>query len=141
VKADTPWPDALVRHLRPPTYHRPVRLSDQRDVVVVGAGGLSVARALANGGRRVLVVEREVAAGRGGTSRSSGVVHAALHHPDDWLKTRLARKGRAMLYAFCARHDVAVAKTGKWIVAVDETERAPLTHAKSRLSQLHISHQ
>lgn len=114
---------------------------DTQDVIVVGAGvvGLSVARALAAEGRRVLVLEREIAAGRGGSSRSSGVVHAGLHHPSDWLKSRLARRGRGMLQAFCARHGVPMARTGKWIVACDEGERSALEALQVRATELHLS--
>lgn len=101
-----------------------MRLTDEQDVVVIGGGvvGLAIARALASEGRRPLVIERDIAAGLGGSSRSSGVIHAGLHHPDDWLKTTLARRGRAMLYAFCERHGVAHARSGKWIVASDRAE-------------------
>jgi len=114
---------------------------DTQDVIVVGAGvvGLSVARSLAAEGRRVLVLERESAAGRGGSSRSSGVVHAGLHHPNDWLKSRLARRGRGMLQAFCARHGVALARTGKWIVAGDASERAALEALHRRATELHLT--
>ncbi len=114
---------------------------DTHDVIVVGAGvvGLSVARALASEGRRVLVLERADVPGRGGSSRSSGVVHAGLHHPPEWLKSRLARRGRGMLQAFCARHGVPMARTGKWIVAVDPSERAALEALAARASTLHLT--
>lgn len=114
---------------------------DTQDVIVVGAGvvGLSIARALAAEGRRVLVLERESAAGHGGSSRSSGVVHAGLHHPSDWLKSRLARRGRGMLQAFCARHAVPMARVGKWIVACDPSERDRLRALHQRADALHLT--
>lgn len=118
-----------------------MRILDPHDVIVIGAGviGLSVARSLATAGRRVLVIEREVAAGRALSSRSSGVVHAGLHHPEGWLKSRLARRGRPMLYTFCARHGVPIARTGKWIVACDDTELPALEALEQRARSLHLT--
>jgi len=115
---------------------------DPHDVVVIGAGvvGLSVARSLLRAGRRVLVVEREVQPGRAGSSRSSGVLHAGLHHPDGWLKTTLCLRGRPMLEHYASRHGVAWARTGKWIVAGDEGERAALEALAARAAGRHLPH-
>jgi L-2-hydroxyglutarate oxidase LhgO len=112
------------------------------DVVVIGAGvvGLGVARALAMAGRRVLVIEREVAAGKVGSSRSSGVVHAGLHHPDGWLKTTMCLRGRPMLEAYCQRRGVPLARTGKWVVATEESERARLQALAARAAARRIPH-
>ena len=55
------------------------------DCVVVGAGvvGLAVARALAQRGREVLVLEAEAAIGTGTSSRNSEVIHAG---PDQFRR-------------------------------------------------------
>lgn len=121
---------------------RPVNVLGPHDVVVIGAGviGLATARSLAMAGRRVLVVEREVAAGKVGSSRSSGVVHAGLHHPDGWLKTKLCLRGRAMLEAYCARHGVPYARTGKWIVASEAGELGALEALAGRARARRIEH-
>ena len=128
------------RALRVRVPSRALRVLDLHDVIVLGAGvvGLSIARSLASGGRRVLVLEREAAVGRGGSSRSSGVVHAGLHHEESWLKSRLARRGRQMLYVFCARHGVPFQKTGKWIVATEASELGALQILHDKARALHL---
>ena len=64
---------------------------EQVDCVVVGAGvvGLAVARALAQSGREVLVLEAANAIGTGISSRNSEVIHAGIYYPQDSLKARL----------------------------------------------------
>ena len=94
---------------------------------VIGAGviGLAVARALALGGREVVVLEAAEAIGTGVSSRNSEVIHAGIYFAPDDLKTRLCVAGRSMLYAYCAEHDVGHRRCGKLIVAngTDETKR------------------
>jgi L-2-hydroxyglutarate oxidase LhgO len=103
-------------------------VSEPLDVVVLGAGvvGLACARALAQQGREVFVVEAEAGIGRGTSSRNSGVIHAGLYYPRESWKGRLCAAGAAQLYAFCAQHGVAHERTGKWILATDERERPAL---------------
>ena len=92
---------------------------------VIGAGviGLAVARALALGGREVVVLEATEAIGTGVSSRNSEVIHAGIYFARESLKTRLCVAGRTMLYAYCAEHDVGHRRCGKLIVAngADET--------------------
>ena len=94
---------------------------------VIGAGviGLAVARALALGGREVVVIEAAEAIGTGVSSRNSEIIHAGIYYPRDSLKTRLCVEGRKMLYAYCAEHGVGHRRCGKLIVAngADETKR------------------
>lgn len=86
---------------------------------VIGAGviGLAVARALALGGREVVVLETADAIGTGVSSRNSEVIHAGIYFARESLKTRLCIAGRAMLYAYCAEHGVGHRRCGKLIVA------------------------
>ncbi|VEB39790.1 hydroxyglutarate oxidase [Chromobacterium violaceum] len=53
------------------------------ECVVIGAGvvGLAVARALAQAGREVVIVEAEPAMGLHASSRNSEVIHAGLYYP------------------------------------------------------------
>jgi L-2-hydroxyglutarate oxidase LhgO len=92
---------------------------DQVDCVVVGAGvvGLAVARALAQSGQEVWVLEAADAIGTGISSRNSEVIHAGLYYPTDSLKARLCVEGNAMLYAYCDAMGVAYKRCGKLIVA------------------------
>jgi L-2-hydroxyglutarate oxidase LhgO len=91
------------------------------DCVIAGAGvvGLAIARALALSGREVLVVEQAGAIGTVTSSRNSEVVHAGIYYAPGSLKARLCVEGRQRLYAYCAEHTVAHARTGKLIVAVE----------------------
>ena len=103
-------------------------MSEPLDVVVLGAGvvGLACARAFAQQGREVFVVEAEAGIGRGTSSRNSGVIHAGLYYPRSSWKGRLCTAGAAQLYAFCREHGVGHERTGKWILATDERERPAL---------------
>jgi len=94
------------------------------EIAVVGAGvvGLAIGRALALAGHEVAIIEAEPGHGRGTSARNSGVVHAGLHHPRGWLKSRLCVAGRRLLEAYCASRGVPYARTGKVVVAVGEDE-------------------
>ncbi len=107
---------------------------EQLDVVVIGAGvvGLAVARALAQSGREVMVLEKEPAIGTGVSSRNSEVVHAGLYYAPGSLKARLCVRGKALLYAFCADHGVQVHACGKLVVATDEAQLAALVALEAR---------
>jgi L-2-hydroxyglutarate oxidase LhgO len=98
------------------------------DALVVGAGvvGLAVARALAQRGREVVVVEAEAGIGRGVSARSSEVVHGGLYYPSGSLKARLCVRGRQLLYAYCAARGVAHRRCGKLVVATDEAQLGAL---------------
>ncbi|MDE1967535.1 MAG: NAD(P)/FAD-dependent oxidoreductase [Alphaproteobacteria bacterium] len=107
------------------------------ECVVIGAGviGLAVARALAAGGRTVLVVEKERYIGAHTSSRNSEVIHAGLYYPADSLKARFCVAGRKQLYDYCTARGIAAKRIGKLVVATDETE-VPLlakvmAHAKA----------
>ena len=111
-------------------------LTERVDAVVVGAGvvGLAVARALALGGREVIVLERESAIGTGTSSRNSEVIHAGIYYPPGSLKARLCVAGRRALYPFLAERAIAHRHCGKLIVATDPGQLAGLEklHAQAR---------
>ncbi len=103
--------------------------------IVVGAGvvGLAIARALAQSGREVLVLEAETAIGTGTSSRNSEVIHAGIYYPTGSLKARLCVDGRRQLYEYCAAHGVPHRKLGKLVVATRDDQVTPLQalHAKA----------
>jgi L-2-hydroxyglutarate oxidase LhgO len=103
-------------------------MSDAVECVVIGAGavGLAVARALAQAGHDVLVLEKERQIGTETSSRNSEVIHAGLHYPNGSLKARFCVAGRDMLYRYCAEHGVPHRRLGKLTVACDEREVAAL---------------
>ncbi len=89
------------------------------DCLVIGAGvvGLAAARALAQGGREVLIVDAAPSFGTGISARNSEVIHAGIYYPAASLKARLCVAGRRQLYAYCNRRAVAHRRCGKLIVA------------------------
>ena len=98
------------------------------DCVVIGAGvvGLAIARALAEAGREVIILEAAEAIGTGISSRNSEVIHAGIYYPFDSLMRRFCVEGRERLYAYCAERGIPHKRCGKLIVAASEEERVKL---------------
>jgi L-2-hydroxyglutarate oxidase LhgO len=94
------------------------------DVAVIGGGvtGLASARAIAQRGLSVCVLERHPRPGQDTSTHNSGVIHAGLYYPAGSLKAKLCVEGREAMYAFCAQYDVPHVRSGKLVVAHDETE-------------------
>jgi L-2-hydroxyglutarate oxidase LhgO len=107
-------------------------MGERVDAVVVGAGvvGLAVARALALGGREVIVLERAGAIGTETSSRNSEVIHAGLYYPPGSLKARWCVEGRKLLYAYCAERGIAARAIGKLLVATSEAQVPKLASIK-----------
>ncbi|MBI2316237.1 MAG: NAD(P)/FAD-dependent oxidoreductase, partial [Betaproteobacteria bacterium] len=98
------------------------------ECIVIGAGvvGLAAARALAAGGREVVVAEAEDAIGTQTSSRSSEVIHAGIYYPSRSLKARLCVEGRNALYRYCAERAIAHRRCGKLIVATSDAQQGQL---------------
>ena len=105
---------------------------DQVDVVVIGAGvvGLAVARALAQAGREVIVIEAEDCIGAHTSSRNSEVIHAGIYYPHNSLKAFACVRGKHLLYDYCASHGVPHKRITKLIAAVDEAQDVELARIK-----------
>jgi L-2-hydroxyglutarate oxidase LhgO len=75
------------------------------DCLVVGAGvvGLAVARALAEAGREVIVVDAADGIGTGTSSRNSEDIHAGIYYAPGSLKAELCVRGRRLLYRIAKR--------------------------------------
>jgi L-2-hydroxyglutarate oxidase LhgO len=101
---------------------------DEINTIVIGAGviGLAVARALALGGREVIIVERERQFGMHTSSRNSEVIHAGIHYEPNSLKATFCRQGRDRLYRYCAERGIAHQRVGKLTVATAEDQRPAL---------------
>lgn len=98
------------------------------DAVVIGAGvvGLACARALAERGRAVVILERHERFGVETSSRNSEVVHAGIYYPPGSLKAALCARGNPGLYAWCAARGVGHRRIGKLIVAAGAEEEPKL---------------
>jgi L-2-hydroxyglutarate oxidase LhgO len=92
--------------------------------MVIGAGvvGLAVARALARGGREVVILERERQFGVHTSSRNSEVIHAGIHYEPRSLKATLCVSGRDLLYRYCAERGIGHRRCGKFTVATTEDQ-------------------
>jgi (S)-2-hydroxyglutarate dehydrogenase len=106
------------------------------DIAIVGGGilGMAVARELLSRrpGARLCVFEQEDRVGRHQTGRSSGVVHAGIYYEPGSLKARLCVEGAAALYDYCDQRQIPYEKSGKLVLAVDETELGRLDELERR---------
>ncbi len=107
---------------------------DRVDTVVIGAGvvGLAVARALAQAGHDVVILEAEDAIGTHTSSRNSEVVHAGIYYPQGSLKATTCVEGRQRLYAYCDERGVPYRRCGKLIVATEESQLDELERVRLR---------
>src|SRR4051794_35898019 len=96
------------------------------DVAIVGGGIVGLATALrlleARPDVRLTILERESELATHQSGHNSGVVHAGLYYAPGSLKARLCRAGKRDLEAFCDAHGIPVERTGKLVVALDDTE-------------------
>ena len=109
-------------------------MADRVECVVIGAGvvGLAVARALALGGREVLLLEAESHAGTVTSARNSGVIHAGLYYAPGSFKARFCVAGNRALYPYCRERGVEHQDCGKLIVANGDEEEQVLLHLLER---------
>ncbi len=100
--------------------------SGTQDVVVIGAGlvGLATAMALLESrpGLRVAVLEKEQAVGTHQSGHNSGVIHAGLYYKPGSLKARFCTAGRLAMTEFAGEHQIPYRQTGKLVVATRENE-------------------
>ncbi len=103
-------------------------------IVVVGAGivGLATARALAQRGDEVTVLEKEPHVAAHQSGRNSGVIHSGVYYVPGSLKARLAVRGAASMTAFARERGIAHRVTGKLIVATAPAEVAALHRLADR---------
>ena len=93
------------------------------DIAIIGAGVVGLANAVElSATRQVALLERHESYGLENSSHNSGVVHAGIYYPSDWLKTTLCIEGNALLYRWAEEHGVPARRTGKLIIAVEEAE-------------------
>ena len=97
---------------------------EQIDVAVIGGGviGLAATLALATRSRSVCLLEKESRPGMATSTHNSQVIHAGIYYPAGSLKARHCVAGARLMYEFCAAHGVPHRRSGKLIVAHDDSE-------------------
>jgi (S)-2-hydroxyglutarate dehydrogenase len=116
------------------------------DVAVIGGGlvGVASARALAEAGRRVLLLEAEDRLAVHQSGHNSGVIHSGLYYKPGSLKARLTVEGAAAVYRLCEEEGIAHQRCGKLVVAthpeelprLDELERRGKANGLAGLTRL-----
>tara|TARA_B100002019_G_scaffold139850_1_gene120474 strand:- start:6582 stop:7670 length:1089 start_codon:yes stop_codon:yes gene_type:complete len=98
------------------------------DVIVVGGGviGLSIARELSSSGKETIVLEKNERAGDVTSSRNSGVIHAGIYYPENFLKTKLCVEGNKLIYEYAQEKKINHKKYGKYIIATNKSELSNL---------------
>ncbi len=94
------------------------------DVIVIGGGviGLSIARELSRSGKETIVLEKNERAGDVTSSRNSGVIHAGIYYPENFLKTIFCVKGNELIYKYANEKKINHKKYGKYIIASNKKE-------------------
>jgi len=95
------------------------------DILICGAGivGLTVARDLVAAGLEdILVIDKEPEAGRHASGRNSGVLHAGIYYAPGSLRAKSCLEGNFRMRQYCEERGLPLLKTGKVIVARDESE-------------------
>ena len=98
------------------------------DVVIIGGGviGLSIAREISKSGKETIVLEKNDRAGDVTSSRNSGVIHAGIYYPEDFLKSKLCIEGNRLIYEYAKSKKINHKQYGKYIIATKETELSNL---------------
>ncbi len=96
------------------------------DVIIVGAGavGCAVARELSRYELKIAVLEKESDVAAGTSGRNSAVVHAGFNNRPGSLMARLCVEGNEGFEKICGEMDIPYKKTGKLVVAFDESDYA-----------------
>lgn len=98
------------------------------DVAVIGAGvvGCAVARRLARGGQRVLVIDARSDVGDGTSKANTAILHTGFDTVPGSLESSLVAAGYRLLAAHASAAGIAVETTGAVLVAWDEEQEAAL---------------
>ncbi|UOA16933.1 NAD(P)/FAD-dependent oxidoreductase [Sulfitobacter dubius] len=107
------------------------------DCAIIGAGvvGLAIAKAMAESGREVLIIEQAESIGTETSSRNSEVIHAGIYYPKDSNKAEMCVKGRKMLYEYARARSIPHKKIGKLIVATQDSQLAGLESIQKQANE------
>lgn len=107
------------------------------DCAIIGAGvvGLAIAKAMAESGKEVLIIEQADSIGTETSSRNSEVIHAGIYYPKDSNKAEMCVNGREMLYEYARARSIPHKKIGKLIVATEDSQLAGLESIQKQASE------
>lgn len=101
-------------------------MSEQFDLVVIGAGIVGLATALAITQRyprlKLCILEKEDRLAAHQTGHNSGVIHSGIYYRPGSLKAQTCVVGAKALIAFCEQHGVPYEQCGKVVVATAPEE-------------------
>ena len=99
-------------------------MASEVDIIIIGAGvvGLAIAAEVSRTCKNVFVFEKNRTYGLETSSRNSEVIHAGMYYPETSFKAKFCVRGNQLLYEFCKTHNINHKKSGKLIVAADESE-------------------
>ena len=107
-------------------------------ILICGAGvvGLTLARDLvAAGYDDILIIDKEPEPGRHASGRNSGVLHAGIYYAPGTLRAKSCLEGNFRMKQYCEERGLPLFKSGKVIVARDESELPTLRQLYERASQ------
>lgn len=107
------------------------------DITIIGAGavGCAIARELARYELSIAVIEKNPDVAGETSGRNSAVVHAGFNNQPGSLMARLCVEGSNGFEALCTELDVPYKKTGKYLVAYDESDEKVLNGLIARGAQ------
>ena len=81
---------------------------------------------------RILILDKEQDAGRHGSGRNSGVLHAGFYYHADSLKAKLTVQGNSFLRSYISRKGLPLNTCGKLVVAKNEQDLTGLDELLKR---------
>jgi len=109
------------------------------DYAVIGGGIVGVSTAMQllqlRPGSSLVVLEKESTLGKHQTGHNSGVVHAGVYYAPGSLKARFCKEGAVATARFCEENNIPFDRSGKLIVATDESEIGALRALAARCGE------
>ncbi len=94
------------------------------ELVIIGGGvvGLACAMVASESGIETILIEKHNNFGIETSSRNSEVIHSGIYYPENTLKAKLCVEANRNLYDWCEKYNIPHRRTGKFIIAIDDSE-------------------